>query len=144
MSDIGQLPAPEPTIDDREYWQAMKRHELVFRQCNDCSSFHHPPLPICPHCQSLDLAWTPARGSPELFTYTIVHHAAHPSMREKVPYMVVLVRFREMNDIRVVGNLDWSIVDGEPKIGEPLILDWMVRGDGLTLPLWKQAGQAIQ
>ena len=136
MSENNALPAPATTLDDQGYWDAMERRELVFRQCTACSRFHHPPLPICPHCQSPDLVWTPVQGTAELFTYTIVHHAAHPSMLDQVPYVVAVVLFRDMDDIRVVGNLAYSAGDDEPSIGEVLTLDWTTQGDPVTLPLW--------
>ena len=75
-----------------------------------------------------------------IHSHTVVHYAAHPSLAQSVPYVVLLVSLDEAPEIRVIGNL----ADAPPEdavIGRPVEAVWEERltDDGvvLKLPQWR-------
>lgn len=132
------VPGPVRSHDDATYWRNCQDHRLTFQRCADCGRFRHPPGPICPHCQSSRDEWVEAPGQGELFSYTVVHHPAHPSVKERVPYNVVLVQFPTMSGVRLISN----VTDAAPAdlaIGMKLRLVWGEAGNGQAIPLFEKA-----
>ena len=96
-------PLPLPTYDDIPHWEGLKRKEFLIQECRDCGVLQHPPRPMCSGCRSLNRGWRKASGKGTVYSYSIIHQAAHPAWREKVPYNVVLVELEE--DVRLVSNV---------------------------------------
>lgn len=69
---VGTTPGTEP------YWDAAKDGKLMVKFCKDCKKPHHYPRGICPHCFSTNLEWKQAKGTGEVYTYSIMH-AAKPA-----------------------------------------------------------------
>ncbi|MGE0799112.1 MAG: Zn-ribbon domain-containing OB-fold protein [Lautropia sp.] len=134
---MAYLPAaagsPDPTIDDKPFWAYCAARELRFQQCAGCGRFRHPPAPACPSCRSFASRWVRARDEAELFSFTVVHYAAHPDVESALPYNVAIVRFPSFDDVRLVSN----VIDVDPaalRIGMPLRLVWEEAGSGMPLP----------
>lgn len=127
---------PEPSLDDAPFWEGCRARELRFQHCGDCGRFRHPPTPRCPWCQSANAAWAPARGPARLYTWTEVHHAAHPAVRGRGPYVVAVVEYPEMDGVRVISNLADTPA---PEIGSALELYWDDIGEGMSLPRFRRA-----
>ncbi|MDP3138629.1 MAG: OB-fold domain-containing protein, partial [Burkholderiaceae bacterium] len=73
------------------YWAGARQGQLLLQCCRGCATFIHPPLPMCPQCRGQDLDWKPSQGRGTVHSFTVVHHAAHPAMKDRVPYLVALV-----------------------------------------------------
>jgi uncharacterized OB-fold protein len=131
----GDMPQPEPGIDDAGFWAACAEGRLVFRHCSGCGRTHHPPLPVCPTCQSTRLDWREPRGEPEIFTFTRVHHPAHPASVPHLPYDVIVVAWPDTDWVRLVSNL----IGGEPRIGARVRLVWDRVSDAMQLPRFRLA-----
>ena len=132
------VPGPEPTIDDRPFWEACQRRELRFQRCADCGRFRHPPTPACARCKSLRGDWVRAADEAELFSFTVVHHPAHDAVVASVPYNVAIVLFPSFDGVRLVSN----VVDCPPdalRIGMRLSLAWEAAGNGLLVPRFRPA-----
>ena len=129
------MPRPEAGLDDAGFWQACATKRLVFRHCQQCGHHHHPPLPVCPECQSMRLDWVDARGQAEIFSHTRVEHPAHPAVTDHLPYHVIVVGWPEMDWVRLVSNL----VEGTPRIGAPVELTWDPIGPDMHLPRFRLA-----
>ncbi|WP_340151337.1 Zn-ribbon domain-containing OB-fold protein [uncultured Sneathiella sp.] len=132
------VPGPTPSVDDAAYWENCTQKKLTFQRCGSCKTFRHPPGPFCPHCQSDQIEWVEAPEEGELFSYTVIHHPAHPAVRERVPYNVALVGFPTMGGVRIVSN----VIDAEPdelQIGMKLKLIWGQAGNGQTIPLFTKS-----
>jgi uncharacterized protein len=128
------LPRPAPARDgvDAEFWEGLKRHELRVQRCASCGRHQHPAEWLCTWCGSGELQWTVVAAEGTVHTWTRVHHPAHPALRERGPYDVVVVEPSGAPGVLVLGNL----VEGRPEIGAA------VRGvfedhEGYTLLHWR-------
>jgi uncharacterized OB-fold protein len=54
---------PPPSIDETNapFWENCRERRLTFQQCVDCQALVHPPLPVCPRCQSVERRWSTHR-----------------------------------------------------------------------------------
>ena len=119
------------------FWDFCGRGELRFQRCTDCGAFRHPPSPLCPGCRSAQSRWDLAPDDAELFSYTVVHHATHPALKEVLPYNVAVVAFPSIGYVRIVSN----VVDAAPdelQIGMPLLLTWQASSGDRKLPLFRK------
>lgn len=101
------LPAPAPYPDGlaAEYWDAVKRHELLVQQCNHCGGFQWGPELICYRCHSFDLGYTKVSGRGRIYSWERSWYPVHPALKESLPYIVVLVELPDADNVRMVGNL---------------------------------------
>jgi len=110
----------------------------MFQRCADCGAIRHPPAPACAECQSFADAWISATPDAELYTFTVIHHANHPALRDAVPYNAAVVIFRSLQNVRLVTN----IIDTAPeelRIGMALELVWEEPVAGRVLPRFRRA-----
>ena len=130
-----ETPGPQLNQDDEGFWRNCDSGHLAFQCCAECGFVQHPPLPLCPHCHSSRLAWKAAPEVGEIFSYTITHHASHPSMQGSLPYNIIIVQFPELGDVRLVSNLiDCTAIE----IGMKVRLIWEKQG-GRMFPRFKTA-----
>jgi hypothetical protein len=87
-------PLPVITPEDKPFWDAGKRHELMLQKCGDCDTLRHPS-PICGNCLSMDSEWVAMSGRGKLYTWTVVHQRYHPGFAEETPYNVAIVELEE-------------------------------------------------
>jgi len=131
------LPFPEPVrAEEVKFWDHCKHKRLAFLTCDACGYVQHPPLPLCPQCQSTALSWKDAPERAKIYTYTVVHHSVHSTVDKSVPYIVAVVLFSALNDLRFVTN----IVDATPDniaIGMTVELLWEPAQKDLFLPRFK-------
>lgn len=132
--------APPPHTQDwdtREWWEYVKRHELVVQRCSDCGAFRHTPVPVCWKCRSFTYGWMPVSGRGVVYSWTIARHPAHPSVKDKVPYNIAIVELPDADHIRMVGNLV-DVPEDEIEIGMPVEVTFEDISDGVTLPQWRR------
>lgn len=120
---------PEETPLTRPYWQAARRGVVLLQRCTVCGTHWHPPQPACPSCLSGSCEWVEASGEGELYSYTTVHHAAHPAVAEKLPYVVALVALAEAPII--ICNF---LGPGPPRVGLPVRIALGGTPGGIRLP----------
>ena len=94
---------PELSDRNRHFWQGGAKGELVFLRCQDCGSYLHPPIPICPHDQSKNVQPEAVSGRATVATYTINHHPWLPGF--ETPYVVAIVEIAEQTGLRLTTNL---------------------------------------
>jgi len=136
-----EIPGPRSTVDDQVFWDYCQQRELRFQRCAVCHRFRHPPAPVCPQCRSFESEWMRAPGTGVVFSFTIVHHPAHPAVSAVTPYNVVIVDFPECDHTRLVSNL----IDATPEeihIGLPVALVWETAGNGMIVPRFKRRNYA--
>ena len=129
-------PVPVPTLDDKEFWEACNRDELVIQQCADCSTLRHLPRPMCPKCHSMRVQWPVMSGRGTVHSFTFIHNPSHPALRDQVPYNVVLVELDE--GPRVISNLlDTPFEDIH--IGMPVVVVFQEVSPGVKLPKFRKS-----
>ncbi|MGH7893973.1 MAG: Zn-ribbon domain-containing OB-fold protein [Candidatus Binatia bacterium] len=133
MPYLPELASIGPDVHTHEFWAHCARRELRFQRCGACGRFRHPPRSGCPHCGATDVAWVRVEGRGRVFTYTVVHHAAFPSLAARVPYNVVTVEFEDAPGIRLITN----VLDVRPedlRIGMAVEVAWDEPTPGVVLP----------
>ncbi len=94
---------PRLTDWNRAFWQGGEAGELRFWRCQDCTTYIHPPQPICPNCYSKHLAVEAVSGRATLATYSINHQPWMPG--PALPYVVAIVEIDEQPSVRLTTNL---------------------------------------
>jgi uncharacterized OB-fold protein len=83
------------------------------------------------------LEWVRAPETGVVFSFTIVHHPAHPAVAPSIPYNIVIVDFPECGHARLVSNLI-NAAPEEVRIGMNVALVWESAGNGLLVPRFKK------
>ena len=96
---------PVPDRDSRPYWAALGEGRFEVQQCLDCGAWSWPPRPICSKCHGEHLEFRVVSGSGEVHSWVRPHRAFFPSLKELVPFTLVLVRLDEQDDILIPGRL---------------------------------------
>jgi uncharacterized OB-fold protein len=102
------LPAPAPHIDGlgAEFWEAVRRHELLVQRCTACDNWQWGPEHICYQCHSFDdLTYEQVSGRGVIYSWERSWYPVHPALAERLPYIVVLVELPDAGNVRMVGNL---------------------------------------
>jgi len=97
------LPLPLADHDTQPFWEGCREGRFLLPSCADCGAFRWPPGPMCPQCQSCDTRWVESSGVGRVYSWVVVHHAAHPALADQVPYAIALIELRP--GVRVVGNV---------------------------------------
>jgi uncharacterized protein len=121
----GVTPLTEP------YWEGARRGELLIQRCPACSHQWHPPLPRCPVCHSSSVAWIPVSGRGRVYTFTVVYHATHVAMKDRVPYISALIQLEE--GPRVLTNLVHCLEE-DVSVDLPVRVVFEPLTDEITLP----------
>lgn len=85
----------QPSPETVEYWEGVKRGELLVKNCQACGALHHPRRIICSGCRSADLGWQRASGNGSVYSFSVIHRAIVPELKPSVPYAVGIVRLEE-------------------------------------------------
>ena len=88
-------PVPEPTDEDRPFWEAAREHRFVLPRCRECGHVWFPPYLSCGRCLSTDREWMEASGRGKVWGYTMIEQPYVPGYRDELPYNVVLVQLEE-------------------------------------------------
>lgn len=127
------MPRPVPNLDDAAFWEGCAAQRLQFQHCADCGAARHPPTPICHSCRSAAVQWKEAPAQAEVYTYTVIHYAAHPAVSARLPYVAAAVTFAGLDNVRLVTNIT-GCEPSQVRIGMPVRLWWDDVGEGMFLP----------
>ncbi len=129
-----------PIINDlnREFFTSGK---LMLQQCTHCQTIQHPPEDVCHECQGMEFSHVESAGQGTVYSYAVMHYAAHPALQDAVPYGVVLVQLDDYPHVRVVGNCLNVELDGF-NIGMKVRVTWEAiadeeTGEQLRMPQWE-------
>ena len=114
------LPIPTPAADglDHDYWEGLRREELLIQRCDECSNWQWGPEWLCHHCHHFELSFQKVEPVGQLYSYERVWHPVHPALKDQGPDSVVLVTRNDSPEVRIVGNLL-----GEPTMDVPIGAD---------------------
>lgn len=102
MSESGSV-APIPTEHSLPYWQSARNGALALLRCEDCGRWIHYVKLQCPNCGSRMLSWSPSSGKGKLYSYSVLHRAASPLFKDKVPYVLAIIELDE--GIKIMSHL---------------------------------------
>lgn len=131
---------PRVTPENAFFWEGGADGRLRFLRCQDCGFYLHPPYPVCPQCESRDLAPEAVSGRATVRTYTVNHHPWIPGFPP--PYVVAIVEIEEQPDVRLMTNIVNCEIE-DVRIGLPVQVVFEAREDDIYLPLFEPvAGDA--
>ncbi len=122
--------------EDGTIWQGAREGALLLRACADCGEICHPPLPMCPHCQSLHWEHRQASGKASLLSWLV---SVHPAEASQEPRVIIVVRLTE--GVNFVSNLIDTRIE---TLSEGMALELCFETSGeLVLPVFRPAGDAV-
>jgi hypothetical protein len=101
-------PLPDVTDDTAPFWTGGADGALNIHRCRACSTWFHPPTPVCPDCLSTDVGAEAASGRATVQGYSVNVQPWAPGM--KVPYVVAVVSLDDAPPVQLTTRL----VDVEP------------------------------
>jgi uncharacterized OB-fold protein len=87
-------PSPNTSGTSAAHWKAAGEGRLALPYCAACVQFFWPARAGCPHCGGTP-AWRDASGTGKLASWSVVHRAVRPELKEATPYVVALVQLDE-------------------------------------------------
>ncbi|TDD26262.1 hypothetical protein E1287_36560 [Actinomadura sp. KC06] len=121
-------PYPATDLDSAPWWEALRRRELLLQACGPCRRLRWPARAICNDCGSDDWTWVPASGFGTVASWTVTHRPATAGG----PFVVVLVRLDDQDDILMPGYVDGPQDGAGLVIGLPVQVGFedVAAGDG--------------
>ena len=129
-------PVPKANDVSQPYWDALKRGALAVQRCKGCDTLRHYPRLVCDRCYSLESEWTDVSGRGTVHSWTVTHHAFHPSFAGELPYTLVIVDLEE--GVRAMGRLRGAS-DATVRIGMPVRFVVDRRDDGWAMPAFEKS-----
>lgn len=126
--------------DDGVLWSGVEKRELLLRECCQCHTICHPPLPMCPNCQSLDWQTRAASGRAVLISWLLSTNPQQTKPQQPNAQqlndqhrIVIVVRLEE--GVNFVSNLIDTPIE---KLYEDMPLELCFDNiEGQTLPLFR-------
>lgn len=112
-------PVPQPDQDSHDFWDGLRRHEIVLKRCNGCGRFVHFPAPVCRHCQSADIGNARVSGRGKVHSFIVTHHVVTPGFEGDAPYVVALVELGDERGLRLVTNIT-GCKPADVRVGMPV------------------------
>ena len=127
---------PQPRLDsiNRPFWTGGADGKLRILRCQDCKTFLHPPMPICRHCLSENVAPEAVAGTGVIDTFTINHQAWYPGL--EVPFVIARVALDGVPGVYLTTNIVGCPVD-EVEFGDRVRVKFEQQGE-LFLPLFEK------
>ena len=123
-------PPITPRGEEKLYFEALKRHELVFHRCSECATVLFPLRQVCISCSHENLVLEVSAGNGIVHSFTTQHRASHPFFADSVPYTLLLVDMAE--GFRVLANLIEG-TEADISVGAPVDAVFDDVDDELTL-----------
>ena len=73
--------------------------------CDDCGHAQHPPDDVCYACQGTNLSFRATPGTGRVESAVLVHHAVHPALKDRLPYVIAIVSVDGAPGCSVQGNV---------------------------------------
>lgn len=133
MFDIEKVKGwPMPVLDDlnRVYFEGMADGRVMVQKCRACETWLAPGAFVCDNCASEDIAWVPASGKGEVYSYVVYHRAFDPVFKPLLPYNVCLIELAE--GPRLLANVV-GIDNAKLQIGMAVTAVFNKVGEGLPM-----------
>lgn len=128
-------PAPNPSPETKEFWDATTQGRLLLKRCTACATVIWYPRSLCPACKSFDTEWFEASGRGTVYSFTVSRRGEGP-WREAAPYVLAYVELDE--GPRLLTNLVDCDLDSLA-IGQPVEVVFDDTGEGSALVRFRPA-----
>src|SRR5947209_7583527 len=85
------IPVVEPDGLSAPYWAGLRESRLRVQRCA--------------HCHTFDPQWIEIEPRGRIFSWERIWHPSHAALRQRGPYVAVLVELPQAGGVRMVGNL---------------------------------------
>lgn len=124
--------APRISADTAEFWRGCTEHKLLIQRCKSCGKLRWPAGRFCDRCLSDETELCEMSGRGVVYSWEVFYKPFHPSLEDKVPYIVAEIDLEE--GVRIVSNLE-GCEPSEVRCGAPVELVWR-DGDDYTRPVF--------
>ncbi|MCC5808793.1 MAG: Zn-ribbon domain-containing OB-fold protein [Ectothiorhodospiraceae bacterium] len=122
------LPAPALNPGDEAYFDAAREGRFMLKRCPDCGEYHWYPRPLCPFCLSDRTEWVEAKGTGEIYTFSVTRRAG------PIPYAIAHVTLDE--GVTMMSNIVDCDLD-DIRVGQRVTVVFKAAADGFMLPCFK-------
>lgn len=129
-------PLPRLDEENRWFWEACRRHELVLQRCTACEELRLYPRALCPTCLSSEVTFVRSSGQGIVYTFTATHQNQAPGFREDLPYVMAIVELAE--GPRLMTNIVGCPVE-DVRVGMPVTVTFEDVTDEIALPKFQAA-----
>ena len=126
------------TAHSAAYWAGARRGQLVLQRCAQCDTVRHYPRPMCPMCQSFDVATFESTRRGTVHSWTVTHHVFDASVTTDVPYALVTVDLDE--GVRALARMSGDGSGLAPGVPVHLEFQPSPSGDPVLLAVLDQGG----
>ena len=112
---------------DQPYFDGAAAGKLMLKKCRDCGQNHHYPRALCPHCFSDKVEWVEAKGTGEIFTYSVTRRGP------PTPYCIAYVTLDE--GVRMMTNIIDCDLDAV-RIGQKVKVVFRKSEGGASVPMF--------
>ena len=128
-------PLPHVDEENRWFWEACARHELVLQKCAGCAAIRFYPRALCPACLSTETQYVRTSGRGTVYTFTVTHQNQAPGFRDGLPYVMAYVELDE--GPRILTNIVQTPPD-EVTIGMPVEVVFEDIDETLAIPKFQR------
>jgi uncharacterized OB-fold protein len=114
-SETPKWVVPQPTDEDREFWEGARRGELRIQHCLTCGLHQHYPRFLCSHCGADTLEFVTATGNGAVYSFTVIRQNGVPPFNERVPFVIAAVDLDETG-ARILASMP-SLAPADARIG---------------------------
>jgi uncharacterized OB-fold protein len=125
-----KLPDPIMMPGDKPYFDAAAEGKLMLKKCGDCGEHHHYPRALCPNCFSDRVAWVQAKGTGEIYSYSVTRRGG------PIPYAIAYVTLDE--GVKMMTNIVDVDLDAI-RIGQRVKVVFAKTEGGLSMPMFTAA-----
>jgi uncharacterized protein len=125
---------PRLDSENRFFWTSGAEGQLRFLRCLECSTFIHPPRPVCRGCLSENVAPQAVAGTGTIDTFTVNYQPWRPDL--EVPYVIARVAIDGAPGVFLTTNIVGCEVDAV-EIGDRVRVKFEQQGD-VYLPLFEK------
>jgi uncharacterized OB-fold protein len=97
-----ERPMLPPDRDSLPFWEGVDAGELRIQRCR-CGALRWPARAICNRCRSFDADWVTLAGTGTVISWTRTHQVFAAAFKDEVPYVTLLVRLDEQDDLQMIG-----------------------------------------
>jgi uncharacterized protein len=119
-----------PNPGDEPYFAAAAEGKLMLKKCGDCGEHHHFPRALCPFCFSDKVQWVQARGTGEIYSYSVSRRAG------PIVYCIAYVTLDE--GVKMLTNIVDCDLD-TVKVGQKVKVTFKKTEGGVSMPVFAPA-----